>query len=42
MSGNSLGAGGNFASQFQQNANNAQSADRSFLQRNIRQEKQII
>jgi hypothetical protein len=42
MSGNSLGAGGNFASQFQQNANNAQSADRSFVQRNIRQEKQVV
>ena len=42
MSGNSLGAGGNFASQFQQNASNAQSADRSFLQRNIRQEKQVV
>jgi hypothetical protein len=42
MSGNSLGAGGNFASQFQQNASNAQSADKSFLQRNIRQEKQVV
>jgi|688.fasta_scaffold00007_85 hypothetical protein len=42
MSGNSLGAGGNFASQFQQNANNAQSADKSFLQRNVRQEKQVV
>lgn len=42
MSGNSLGAGGNFASQFQQNTNNAQSADRSFVQRNIRQEKQVV
>jgi hypothetical protein len=42
MSGNSLGAGGNFASQFQQNANNAQSADRSFLQRSFKQEKQTI
>ena len=42
MSGNSLGAGNNFASQFQQNASNAQSADKSFLQRNFKQEKQII
>lgn len=42
MSGNSLGTAGAFTSQFQQNANNAQGADKSFLQRNIKQEKQIV
>jgi len=41
MSGNPLGAGNNFTSQFQQNANN-NVADRSLLQRNLKQEKQIV